>query len=174
MATDPVSTYLESKKTAGFGDAARSFMQGAGSLMSNAAQGSASPVAHMLGEHAGHTALAVGSAAVAYGGAKLLQGAYDAATKSHDFKSMLDANPDLGEMHAENPKLFNQMFSTLRTFNPSFTRDPIVAGHYMRSMVGDPMHAGSMAVEALTHRDRMHDPLQDRVTGAAFGAGKHR
>lgn len=76
---------------------------------------------------------------------------YDAMTKRMDFNAMLEHNPDLADHHGTNPKMFNQMFSTLRTMNPSFSKDPIVAGTYMRRMMESPMHAGGIAVEALGH-----------------------
>lgn len=73
---------------------------------------------------------------------------YDAMTKRHDFNSMLEMNPDLAEHHVNSPKMFNQMFSTLRTMNPGFSKDPMVAGTYMRRMMESPLHAGGIAVEA--------------------------
>lgn len=81
---------------------------------------------------------------------------------------MLENDPDLKRKHEEEPKLVNRMFTTLRTFNPAFTRDPVVAGSYVRQMVEDPMHAGTMATEALNFRDKTRNQLGDRVTQAAF------
>jgi hypothetical protein len=76
---------------------------------------------------------------------------YDAMTKRMDFNTMLEHNPDLADHHGQNPKMFNQMFSTLRVMNPTFSKDPVVAGTYMRRMMESPLHAGGIAVEALGH-----------------------
>lgn len=74
--------------------------------------------------------------------------AYDAATKSHDFNKMLEINPDLVEKSEQDPKMFNQFYSSLRGMNPHFAKDPVVAGSYMRKMTGDPTLAGGVLTEA--------------------------
>lgn len=129
-----------------------------------------------LGSNMGKGLLAAGGAAAGAGAVAgathLVQKAYDAATKARDFRMMLDSDPDLARMQQEDPKSVNQMFSTLRTFNAAFTRDPVVAASYVRQMVTDPMHAGSMAVDALNYRDKTKNQLGDRVTQAVFKAEK--
>lgn len=125
-----------------------------------------------MGESAAKGLLAAGGAALGAGaiaGATHgVQKAYDAATKARDFRSMLESNPDLAQAHGEDPKLVNQMFSTLRTFNPAFTRDPVVAGSYIRKMVSDPMHAGGVATDALQFRDKTKNQLGDQVARTVF------
>jgi hypothetical protein len=64
------------------------------------------------------------------------------------------------------------MFSTLRTLNPAFSRDPVVAGGYLRQMVSEPQHAGYRAVEALNYRDKARDPLGMEVLRGAFSAAR--
>jgi len=93
------------------------------------------------------SAVSAGLTAGALGASK----AYDAITKGMDFRSMLEANPHLRPLHKADPKGFNLMFSSLRAMNPAFSKDPIVAGTYMSRMMEEPMHAGGVAVEALTH-----------------------
>lgn len=88
---------------------------------------------------------------------------YNAITKSHDFKSMLENNQDLQEHYQNDPKRFNLMFTTLRTMNPAFSRDPLVAGTYMRRMVESPMSAGGVAVEAMGHATQPINVLQHAV-----------
>jgi hypothetical protein len=155
---NPVEEYL-TKKTAGFG-------QAFGDTLKSGLNPSA------LGEHAAKGLVGAGMAAAGAGTVALgvhgAQKLYDAATKARDFRAMLGANANLAQRHAEDPRLVNQMFSTLRTFNPQFTRDPIVAAQYVSSMVEDPVHAGSMATEALNFREKLKNPLTENVTRAAF------
>ncbi len=105
----------------------------------------------------GGAAGTVGLAAMGVG-AKAI---YDAATKSRDFRQMMEANPDLQEDHQRDPKFFNLAFSSLRRMQPSFTKDPLVAGTYMRRMVGSPGSAGGVAVEALQSGKGMASPIMD-------------
>jgi hypothetical protein len=58
------------------------------------------------------------------------------------------------------------MFSTLRTMNPQFSKDPLVAGAYMRRMVQSPEGLGGIAGEALSHHGDFANPM-----GEAFGRG---
>lgn len=95
---------------------------------------------------------------------------YDAATKARDFKNMMDFNQDLQEHHDRDPRMFNQMFTSLRTMNPHFSKDPVVAGTYMRRMVENPMTAGGILTESLSTRDKFRSPFEsvaDEGTGAA-------
>lgn len=95
---------------------------------------------------------------------------YDAATKSRDFKSMMEFNQDLQEHHDRDPRMFNQMFTSLRTMNPHFSKDPVVAGTYMRRMVENPMTAGGILTESLNTRDKFRSPFEGVIeegTGAA-------
>ena len=109
---NPIEAYLQEKR-AGFGG---DFVGGLGRPFGGGA-GFASTLGSGL---SGAAAMGLAGATIAATG-KGVQKLYDAATKSRDFKNMLEANPDLAEHHAENPQRFNQMFSTLRTFNPAFT-----------------------------------------------------
>jgi hypothetical protein len=128
-----------------------------------------------FGQHAGRAAaggLAAGLGAAAAGGIGLaVSKIVDAATKSHDFKQMLENNQDLHEHYSNDPKKFNLMFSTLRTMNPQFSKDPLVAGAYMRRMVMAPEGIGGMAGEALGHRRDFEQPLQEMFSkGVGEGA----
>jgi hypothetical protein len=173
---NPLEEYLSEKQAAGFFEGLR---QGAMHAVGAAIPvGKATPpgavfspfrLGGTMAEKAMGGAVAAGGALALTGVGMAVQKVYDAATKSRDFRSMLENNPDLAEKHKESPKLFNQMFSTLRTFNPSFSRDPVVAGSYMRQMVDDPMHAGQAVVEALGHRDKMPSPLSQ-----AFRSGSSK
>jgi hypothetical protein len=138
------------------GDAGRTAARQFGSKLPEAAAGAASSAAVGLG-------LAAGGVAAS----KI----YDAITKRRDFRAMMEANGDLHEEYAKDPKLFNQMFSTLRTFQPAFTKDPLVAGTYMRQMTGSPLTAGGVAVQALGQGKDIKHPMRETYFGAA-GRGK--
>jgi hypothetical protein len=114
-------------------------------------------------------AIGVGAGLIGAGVGVAAQKLYDAATKARDFRMMLEHNPDLEEMQQEKPKLFNQAYSTLRTFNPMFAKDPIVAGSYMRNMMTDPLHAGGVVEKSLDYRDKMRTPI---LSAFSRGGGK--
>lgn len=156
---NPVETYLNEKTAVSFGTGLSAGLRG--SLRPGA-------VGYRIGRGAVNVGLAATGAGAVAGATYGVQKLYDAATKARDFRSMLDANPDLAQKHEEDPRVFNQMFSTLRTFNPAFTRDPIVAGAYIRRMVDDPMAAGAHAVEALQYRDKVRNTLGEQVSRTVF------
>jgi hypothetical protein len=179
-----VEEYLE--KRAGFlgglGEGAREVFTGIGPSALYEARG-ASPIdamgamrgaGRMAGKGLAGSAATVAGAGIASLGVLAVQKAYDAATKARDFKSMLEYAPDVLQMHQENPKQVSQMFSTLRVFNPDFTRDPVVASSYVRRMVSEPGGAGGIANEALQSRDKMRHPLADKMVGSALGGGKKK
>jgi len=134
MSKSPVEEFMAVSKTANvFRAAARKFPQ----HMAHAAVGAAA-------------AGAVGLVGAGLGSA--VSGIFDAATKGHDFRQMMSANEDLHAHHEQDPKKFNLMFSTLRNVNPQFSKDPLVAGSFMRRMIESPMGIGGIAGEALKHR----------------------
>jgi hypothetical protein len=94
---------------------------------------------------------------------------HDAATKRRDFVRMMDLNPDLHDAHARDPKLFAQMYSSLRTFNPAFARDPLVAGTFLRRM-SESVVPGGVLTEALSLRDKVPDPAAMVLRQALDGA----
>lgn len=161
VSKNPVEEYFQEKTAVSFGAGLQAGLRGN--------HVSAGQLGQRMGQGLVNTGIgAVGAGAVA-GAAFGAQKIYDAATKARDFRSMLEADPRLAQLHQEDPRRVNQMFSTLRTFNPSFTRDPIVASHYVLQMASDPVHAGSIATDVpLNSRDKMKNPLADRVVGAAF------
>lgn len=138
--TNPLDEYLElrQEKTAGPG----------GTFLREMAQG-ANPASAFGGAEVGklltQTAV-VGGVGALIGAARK---AYSAATKTRDYKMMLEVNPDLSEAQAGDPKMFNQLYSSLRSLNPTFASDPVVAGSYMRKMTEFPHNAGPILVETL-------------------------
>ena len=111
---------------------------------------------------------------------------YDAATKVRDFRSMMSSpfNTDLHEHYTSRPRDFNAAYSSLRSVNPDFSKDPMIAGTYMRRMMTyDPASAGGTLVESLSHRDRGPSPMMEALTsggregmkaGLTRGLAEHR
>lgn len=152
MAKNPVEEFLSEKKAFGMGGA----------------MATAKPYAKRVGEGVAMGAMTgLGGAAFAgltIGAAKL----FDAATKTRDFNNMLEANPDLVHHHEQDPVAFNRMFTALRAMAPEFTKEPTVAGTYMRNaMENDPGSRGGIAVQARS--DLSHGPRPGPLTEAALG-----
>lgn len=90
-------------------------------------------------------------AATAVGGAALGASAiHRAATKSRDFRNMMELNPDLRTFHEQDPKMFNQLYTSLHRANHAYASDPIIAGTYMRKMMDNPMTAGGILTDAMS------------------------
>lgn len=92
--------------------------------------------------------------------------AYDALTKARDFKTMMNSpfNADLHEHASNRPEHFNAAFTSLRRTNPNLSKDPMIAGTYMRRMMEfGPTAAGSVLVEALNQRSTHPDPLAEAI-----------
>jgi hypothetical protein len=165
---NPVEDYLTQKKAGIYGDVVNGVREGVRHAVTGGRLRPATSMAGGIGRMGGKGLAATGGTAAVALAALGVHKLYDAATKTRDFNSMLEYAPDVAEMHAENPQHVNQMFSTLRMFNPDFTKDPVVSSSYVRRMMSDPMSAGGIATEALGHRDKMHNPLADKVLNAAF------
>jgi len=93
-------------------------------------------------------AATAGAAALIGGGVAAAGAIHDAATKNRDFRSMMDINTDLHDHHKQDPKMFNQMYTSLRNANPAFAKDPLIAASYMRKMLDSPAHSGAWIAEA--------------------------
>lgn len=156
---NPLASYL-SEKTAAPGD----FMSGVASKMAP----------KQLGRSVGGALVGAGAAGAVGLAGLAAQKIMDAATKARDFRQMLSYDAQLAQRHAEEPQLVNQMFSTLRAFNPAFTKDPVVAGSYLHQMLDNPEQAGSVATEALTHRDKARPqiPMGDMMLRSALGGAQ--
>jgi len=115
--------------------------------ISNAFRGAAQDVPNTFA-HAliGGAALGVAGGALT-GAAAGVNALWNAATKSRDFRGMLEANPHLKEHHDQ--KAINRAFTSLRTFAPDLSKDPLVAGSYVSNMMESPMGAAGIMQEAL-------------------------
>lgn len=128
-----------------------------------------------IGEQFGNAAIGgfgAAAATAAIGGAAMgARALFNAATSARDFRKMLEQNDDVRQHHEANPRMVNQFYSSLRTMNPSFAKDPVVAGSYMRRMLENPMHAGGIAVETVGTRDKFPS-LIDRTADESIGAAR--
>ncbi len=110
------------------------------------------------------TGAGAGLAAAAVSGAGIAASKiYDAATKARDFRSMMGSsfNTDLHDYYRQNPRGFNEAYSSLRMMNPAFSKDPMVAGTFMRQIMENrPEAAGGYLLNALQgRRDTPESPL---------------
>lgn len=158
MAKNPVDEFLEMKKEATSPATWGNF----GQHFNHAAAGAAAT-----------GAVGLGIAGIGLAASKIV----DAATKSHDYKAMLAQNPDLQEHANNDPNKFTAMFSTLRSMNPQFSKDPLVAGAFMRQMHESPHGIAGIASEALKHRRDFGDSMFDKAmpfaqSGAAAGVSE--
>lgn len=154
--SNPVDEYIDfvspAEKQAGFGDYARMAVHSAREMLGPRQVGR---LGMEMGMVAGASAL-IGAAGKAVA----------AATKSSDFKKMLEVNPDLVQLHAENPGQFNQFYTSLRNLNPMFSADPVVAGGYMRQMSEYPSNAGNILVQSVGAAPK---PAPSRVKDLSIG-----
>lgn len=109
---------------------------------------------------------AAGAATLALGGAAMK--AFGAIMKRSDFKSMMEHNPDLHEFQQENPKQFNQHYNSFRGMNPTFAKDPVVAGSYMRSMSMNPATAGKAIVESMESAGKTRGGVKMKMPGLEY------
>lgn len=93
---------------------------------------------------------AMGLAATGLGVAALKT--YQALRKRHDFREMLEHNPDLSEYHEQDPARFNAHYNSLRVMIPAYAQDPIIAGSLMRQMSVNPENAGHHLMQGLENR----------------------
>lgn len=102
---------------------------------------------------------------------------YDAATKARDFRAMMGSsfNADLHDYYHQKPRQFNEAYSSLRMMNPEFSKDPMVAGNFMRQMMENrPEVAGGVLLQALhARRDVPPSPMLETFqrSGASAAGG---
>lgn len=148
---NPVEEFLLEKKAFNFGG-----------LMSKAA-----PIAGRVGEAAG-TGVVTGVGAAAFAGLVGAAGKlYDAATVARDYRSMMEANPDLAQHQEADPSGFNRMFSSLRALAPEYTKEPLVAGHLMRNaMELEPEQRGDKVISLMNSKPQQRTgPASEAALG---------
>ena len=115
---------------------------------------------------AGGAALAGGIAVGAALGARKLM---SAALKRHDFRQMLEVNPQLADLQAENPTFFNHAYTSLRSMNPTYGRDPVVSGTLMRQMMLTPENAGGVLQATMGSPNPPQSITGLNIGGGSFG-----
>jgi len=129
---NPVEEALEAlEKEAGLGGFARKALE--------------SPAGQSFREAAGASFGVAAVAGIGAGVAKLV----DAVQKKRQFGAMLEVNPDLREHQRTNAPFFNTAYNSMRTMNPSYGKDPIVAGTIMRRMMESPDAAGGVLMSTM-------------------------
>lgn len=99
---------------------------------------------------------------------------YNAITKSRDFDNMMEANPHLEYYREREPQDFNRVFSSIRSMNPEFSKDPVVAGSIMfQAMESAPEQRGfSLAKLRGDANPKKMGPLSDAaMSGFRSGIG---
>lgn len=130
--------------------------------------------ARQLGNHTGQAlGTAVASGAVALAGVAVSK-LYDAATKARDYRAMLATNPEVREFAKTSPERAGALFTSLRSMNPEFSKDPFVAGEYMRRFSEFPGREGGYMMEAAEHRARFDQPVLDTYLKGGIEGAKPR
>lgn len=83
---------------------------------------------------------------VAAGATALVEGirrSYYAARKGHDFKQMIEANPDFKRRDDQSVR---RAFGALHRLNPSFAREPLVAGAWVRHALDSSIGETGMSI----------------------------
>jgi hypothetical protein len=90
--------------------------------------------------------------------------AYGAISKRKDFRTMLDYNEDIKQLHQEDPEQINRFYDSARRMAPGLASDPYVAAHIVRQMAdsGGGSDAGARLVGLINGK-----PPQ---SGLEFGA----
>jgi hypothetical protein len=100
------------------------------------------------------------------------QKVFNAVMKHHDYNKMMEHNPGLEDIRREDPKRFNNLYSSLRRMNPEFSRDPFVSGSYMgRLMVAGSEGAGGVLIDAARVRPGMALPTVGDAWRSASQSG---
>jgi len=161
----PLDEYMELRKEAATQMLLPGFRRGAGTLMREFGHSAVSPQA------VGEMGRAFGIGAVGAAGAAMFGGAVSgvrklmgAASAKRDFRDMMDTHPDLHDVQQENPRFFNQAYKSLRRMNPTYAKDPMIAGSYMKKMMASPDTAGLTLAQSFRQpQEHGQQPLGLRV-----------
>lgn len=145
--TDSLDEALMSKEALGFFNT----LKGLGSAFGRGVRspGAAKRTGIAFNEGAGLVAGGAAMSAIGAGAGKLI----GAIKKKRDFREMMDTNKDLATYQEDNPKFFNSAYTSLRTMNPTFGSDPVVAGGMMRRMMDAPEGAGGILAASIKAPD---------------------
>lgn len=150
---DPIDDFLEKKEAGFFGEVWK---------------GMSSPSGEEIGRQAVHAAIGAGAAIAAAAAVPAANKIIGAITKRHDFTAMMEHNPELRDHLAKDPKLFNQAYTSLRNLNPTFAKDPLVAGGLMQQIMSSPAVAPGVLTEAYrAQRQPSFSPMQNALVSSA-------
>lgn len=125
-----------------------------------------------LGQMAMMGLIGAGTTAAVAGAIPAARAIYNAATKGRDFRNMLEFDPELKELHKQNPKYVNAGFNTLRRMNADFSKDPMVASAFVKQVAyGQTEGAFGLAQEALRAAPKPGMLEEAFVSGAGQGVG---
>jgi len=142
--SNPVEEYFELRKEGGY----------LGNVWKGlTSAGTGAQLGQDLRHGAMQTAMVVGSTLAIPAAQKVV----GALRKRHDYNQMMDNDPELQGLKEDDPKFFNQSYTSLRRANPSFGRDPLIAGAYMKKMVGNRDAAGLALAEAMQQNRPAHE-----------------
>jgi hypothetical protein len=119
--------------------------------------------------------MGIGAAALVGGVAKGLDKGYGAVkerfTKARDYRNMLQAHPALSE---HSPGNVQMMYNSLRKLSPTMAKEPLVAGSYVRQMLGASPESGPavplQTTKLLAETQQKFDQAKkDRSGGGMFG-----
>jgi hypothetical protein len=147
---DPIEEAMEAMEKAAFFGAFLRGARGAGGRASQKAlqEGLEGAGRRFAGDLATGAATTLGAGAVAGIGLGVRQ-LVGAATKKRQFREMMETNPDLQEHQKSNPRFFNTAYNSIRGLNPSYGKDPVVAGTLMRRMMETPDNAGGILMQTM-------------------------
>jgi hypothetical protein len=83
-----------------------------------------------VGRYLPAAAVSLGVAAAAGGIGRAFNAIRNRLTKQRDYKNMLSANPHLAKEDASKVQM---LYNSLRSMSPSMSRDPLIAGSFVRS-----------------------------------------
>lgn len=132
---NPLEEFLQLKKQAGFwSDLGHAFMGGLKyeKLPQEVKQTVPQAISRVVGLGVAPSIAAGAMAGVSRGASKGVDALIDRFTKSRDYKAMLQAHPTLAGADAGTTQMY---FNSLRKLSPSLSKDPLVAGSFVRSML---------------------------------------
>lgn len=130
---NPVEDFL---KQAGFMDILRGIGRGISTslepLAHDAQMLGSERAGRLMGQVGAPALTAAGLAAFSQGASKGLGALSNKFTKARDYKAMIRANPSLNQADASTTQMY---FNSLRHVSPSLSKDPLVAGSFVRNML---------------------------------------
>ena len=146
---NPVEDFLQMSKQAGFLDNLKSALSGLGEAFKGGLgqkvleRGTELTMGQALARGAGQAllpaAVTAGAAGIATGTSVGIGAIRDRFSKARDYKAMMQAHPSLSDKDPGQTQLY---FNSLRRMAPTLSKDPLVAGSFVRNMMDLQPEAG--------------------------------